>query len=336
MPSGTQTIRPVKKANIPTGRSATYVKFVCTIRPQKKETQRTRLTVGGNLIHYPGDVSTPTGDMTSAKILINATLSDPDAKWLGLDLKDFYLNTPMKRKKYICILLRLIPREIMDQYRLEDFQEPDGHVYFEVSKGMYGLPQAGIIAYKQLKKHLQPHGYKPSCHTQGLWTHLSKPIRFCLVVDNFGVKYCSVADATHLINALQEKYNLSIDWEGRIFCGITLTWDYKNRTCDLNIPGYMMKALHKLGHPKPKKPQDAPHPRVEPAYGRKLQFADKDTSPIFPLKDIRWIEKATGCFLFYSHAVDPTMATALNSIASNQAAPTEQTMRRTKLFLDYC
>ena len=69
---------------------------------------------------------------------------------------------------------------------------------------------------------------------------------------------------------------------------------------------------------------------------QKLQFADKDTSPVFPLKDIRWIEKATGCFLFYSRVVDPTLATALNSIASDQAAPTEQTMRQTKHFLDYC
>ena len=109
MPSGTQTIRPIKKANLPTGRSATYVKFVCTIRPQKKETQRTRLTVGGNLIHYPGDVSTPTGDMISAKILINATLSDPEAKWLpqlerflpqySHEMERIHLNSPLPHSK---------------------------------------------------------------------------------------------------------------------------------------------------------------------------------------------------------------------------------------------
>ena len=202
MPSGTQTIRPIKKANIPTGRTATYVKFICTIRPQKKETQHTRLTVGGNFIHYPGDVSTPTGDMTSTKIQINATLSDSEAKWLGLNLKDFYLNTPMKQKEYIRILLRLIPREIIDQYQLKAFQEADRHIYFEVSKGMYGLPQPSIIAYKQLKKHLRPHGYGPLRHTPGLWTHITKPICFCLIVNDCGVKYSSVADAQHLINAL--------------------------------------------------------------------------------------------------------------------------------------
>ena len=183
--------------------------------------------MGDYLTNYPGDVSTPTADMLTAKIMANSVISDPDARWLGLDLKNFYLNNVLKRFEYARIPYRLIPIEIIIQYKLDELITPDGFVYFEVRKGMYGLPQAGLIAYEGLKEHLDPHGYKPCRHTPGLWRHDDKSLQFCLVVDNFGVKYSSKDDAHHLIAALEEKYTITIDWTGRLFCGITLTWDYK-------------------------------------------------------------------------------------------------------------
>ena len=132
MASGTGTMWPIKRENIPTDRKATYVKFVCNIRPQKAEKHRTRLTVGGNLVDYLGDVSTPTADMLTAKILINSVISTPGAKWLGIDLKDFYLNTPMDRYEYITIPYRLIPQEIIQQYNLQNLVTTTGNIYFEV------------------------------------------------------------------------------------------------------------------------------------------------------------------------------------------------------------
>jgi hypothetical protein len=80
---------------VPADRKVTYGRIVATIRPQKSETHRVRLTVGGNLIDYPGNVSTPTADMTTAKILFNSVISTPDARFMCTDVKDFYLNTPM-------------------------------------------------------------------------------------------------------------------------------------------------------------------------------------------------------------------------------------------------
>ena len=41
-------------------RTVTYGRIVDEIRPQKAETHRIRLTVGGNLTSFPGDVTTPT------------------------------------------------------------------------------------------------------------------------------------------------------------------------------------------------------------------------------------------------------------------------------------
>ena len=47
-----------------------------------------------------------------------------------------------------------IPDEIIDEYNLRELVTPDGWVYIEISRGMYGLPQSGIIAQEQLEKRL--------------------------------------------------------------------------------------------------------------------------------------------------------------------------------------
>ena len=70
------------------------------------------------------------------------------------DIKNFYLNTPLKRMEYIKIELTDIPQEVIQEYKLKDMSSKDGSIYMEVSKGMYGLPQAGIMANKKLEKIL--------------------------------------------------------------------------------------------------------------------------------------------------------------------------------------
>ncbi len=56
--------------------------------------------MGGNLINYPGDCGTPTANLLTIKLLLNSVISTPSAKFMMLDLKDFYLMTPMKSYKY--------------------------------------------------------------------------------------------------------------------------------------------------------------------------------------------------------------------------------------------
>ena len=100
---GTNTIYFIDYARIPKDRRSdiTYGKIVVGYRPHKTEPNRTRLTVGGNLIHYPGDVSIPTTDTTTAKIVINSTISTPKAKYLVGDVKNLYLGTTMTRYEYL-------------------------------------------------------------------------------------------------------------------------------------------------------------------------------------------------------------------------------------------
>jgi hypothetical protein len=93
---------------------------VCDYRLQKSEPERTRLTVGGNLIEYPSNVATSIADLTTAKILWNSTISTPDARFMCMDVKNFYLNTPMDQPEYMQILVKHIPDEIMMEYILHE------------------------------------------------------------------------------------------------------------------------------------------------------------------------------------------------------------------------
>ena len=54
------------------------------------------------------------------------------------------------------------PEEIVELYDLKSNATDDGYVYDEVRKGMYGLPQAGILAQQLLKKRLNAEGYAQS------------------------------------------------------------------------------------------------------------------------------------------------------------------------------
>ena len=64
---------------IPSDRTVTYTGIVVDYRPQKDDPNRIHITVGGNLIDYPGERTTQPADLTTAKILWNSTISTPKA-----------------------------------------------------------------------------------------------------------------------------------------------------------------------------------------------------------------------------------------------------------------
>ena len=45
---------------------------------------------------------------------------------------------------------------------------------------------------------------------------------FTLAVDDFLVKITSQECAQHFINELKEKYEITIDWDAKLYIGITL------------------------------------------------------------------------------------------------------------------
>jgi hypothetical protein len=142
---GTDKCFFIKITNIPKDRKITYGKIVCDYKPHKKEKERVRLTVGGNRLDYAGDIATSTADITTFKILINSTLSNDDAAMMIMDIKNYYLSTPLPRFEYMKMLLSRFPEEIVQKYNLNTLAV-DGWVYIEIRKGVYGLKQAGLLA----------------------------------------------------------------------------------------------------------------------------------------------------------------------------------------------
>ena len=175
-------MRFIPKQQVPEDRMKviTYGKFVCNARPEKDEINRTRFVVGGNRINYPGDVGTPTADMLLAKILFSSVISTKNAMFMTGDIKNFYLNTPLKRRECIKLNLADIPQEVINEYKFKCISTKDESVYLEVSKGMYGLPQAVLLVQQLLQRRLAQHGYHQSSIIPELWKHETRPIVFTL------------------------------------------------------------------------------------------------------------------------------------------------------------
>jgi hypothetical protein len=222
--------------------------------------------VGGARLDYSGFVATSTADITTFKILINNTLSTKDAAMMMMNIKKYYLGTPLPRYEYMIMLLSRFPAEIVEKYNLKALAVDDWF-YIEIRKGMYGLKQEGLLANQLLQKRLEPFGYFPARHTPGLWLHKSRSIIFSLKMDDFAIKYVGKKHADHLRNALLQSYELITNWSGTVYSGMSLKWDYKNRTCDISMPGYVSNVLSKFQHDVTKHPQHTPSRYVTPVYG---------------------------------------------------------------------
>ncbi len=221
---------------------------------------------------------------------------------MTMDIKDFYLNTPVARYKY------------------------------KIQKGMYGLPQAGIITQQLLEEHLQKHGYHQSQTTPGLWKHDTHPISFSLVLDNFGVKYVGKENSQHLLDTVRHYYKCSWDWKKGQYCGLTLKWDYKGKKVHVLMPGYVTSP-----HPFSAPPTCQESGPTLPAHQTKLWGKDsachsRGHTP--PLNKVgkKFIQEVCEVFLFLACGVNGGLLPALSALASKQANPTEQTLAICKHF----
>ena len=169
-----------------------------------------------------------------------------------------------------------------------------------------------------------------------MWGHTSRRTKFALCVDDFGVKYFSTSDAIHLIDALEKSYTISKDWTGRDYCGVKLHWNYDKGYVDINMPGYVNKALMKFKHTRPQRPQYAPMQWKRPDYGKKRQYVEEEIkSPLLDKHETRVVQSKCGTFLYYGRAVDPTILVALNEIARDQSKPTMRTGEQLSWLMDY-
>jgi hypothetical protein len=88
--------------------------------------------MGGNLVNYPGNCSTPTANLLTAKLMLNSIISTPNAKFITIDLKDFYLLTPMSQYEYFRMKLDLFSQDVIDEYSLQNKIDADGNIFCKV------------------------------------------------------------------------------------------------------------------------------------------------------------------------------------------------------------
>jgi hypothetical protein len=191
-------------------------------------------------LDLPYDVSARTARLDVVKLLLHSTVFDKK-QWVTIVIKDFYLGTPLPETRYEYIR---IERKKLPPASLELLFYNDA-VYFQIRKCMFGLPQAGRLSQLRLISHLAKHGYRQSPNTPCLFQHENLDVTFCLVVDDFGVRYTTQSDADHLIATLwTNDYELTIKTTGDTYLGMNISFGPDR--VSLSMPGYIDKALQRF------------------------------------------------------------------------------------------
>ena len=209
-----KTVEFIPAAKVPLNNKVTYASFVCDHRPLKTEPWWVRIVAGGDKLTYDADTGSTAASLLETKILITSTISDASkgARFMSLDLKDFFLATPMIHPEYMTVPFKFLPNNKCTKYNLHDIVH-DNYIYTKINKGVYGLKQAAVLAYKNLINKLAPYGYEPIQHIDSYWQHKTNSTKFCLCVNDFGVKYFTKRDIQHLISVLQQSYKISTDFD---------------------------------------------------------------------------------------------------------------------------
>ena len=122
-------------------------------------------------------------------------------------------------------------------------------------------------------------------------------------------------------SVLQEYYEISEDWKVKQFPGIDLGWNYaanhNDRTCRLEIKGYIERFLLRFDHKNTTKPQLLPNNHREIHYGAKVQAVPEEVySPSLDAKGIKRVHAIVGALLFFGQSVYTKVLVALNTICT--------------------
>ena len=233
----------------------------------------------GNRVVYAGDAGTKTASLDLCKLMMNSVLSRKEAKFITCNIHNYYLATPLDYPEYVKIKLTDIPQEFINEYNLHDYVHKVW-IYFEIRNSVYGLPQSGSLANDLLETRLLKHEYHQCPQTPGLWRHKWRHVLLSLIVDDFGVEYVGKHHTDHLLNALKENYEVTVNEEGDLYAVINLTWEYVNHACRLTMDNFITNLRATFDHPNPKKPQHTPHRHTPIIYGENVQYtAETPTSP---------------------------------------------------------
>ena len=197
------------------------------------------------------------------------------------------------------------------------FSTPQQH-YAEVVNTIPGFPQAGFHANQQLVYHLSQHGYYQTS-TPSLFRHISSEIAFCLVVDDFGIKYRCIDDFHKLVDCLALLYHVKAQPIATTFLGLTLNHNRITRTMTISMPEYI-PALLQLHRPQGVRSASSPSVYVPPQYGSSApQMSLQDESAPASPSQQKELREVIGSLMYYARILDHTMLPAVTYLACFQA-----------------
>lgn len=294
--------------------------------------RRVRGVYGGNRTDYNGEVSANTADITTIKLFLNAVVSE-NADLVTTDISDFYLHSKLPRPEYMRIHRKHVPLAIQSAYSI-DWQ--NDFALLEITMGIYGLPQAGLLANMALVQHLKQHDYIQTPNTPCLFKHATRPVYFTLVVDDFLIKANGNEHIEHLLDVLKLKYKLTTDYNASRYVGMSIKYDRIAHTLETSVPNYVNKFLEALGVTRHNHSTDSASIYIPPTYGiQSQQIAIEDTTSLMSESDRKQLQSICGTFSWYARITDPTMLTAINKLSSAQARPTEAVAVARDRFLQY-
>ena len=303
--------------------------------------RRVRGTAGGDRLLSSCPPSTETASLTALNCVLNSVVSD-DAFFGTIDLTDFYLGTPvtlpLSQRQYIRIDVDTYSPAVLSRLSLYPFIRTGSagkrYVVFRIDQTMYGLKEAGKLSQLRLVSLLAQSGFLET-QTPCLFRHLTRPIAFVLVVDDFGVKYQNRDDFDFLVSALSPLYQVKAHPISSKFLGFHLEHDRAHRTLSLSYPGYITSLLRRL-RPLGVKPASTPAVYTPPHFGSSApQCPTSDSSPPASLAQKKELQVAIGYLLYYGRCVDGRVLPATCALASAQTQATLTTMAALERLLGF-
>ena len=95
-------------------------------------------------------------------------------------------------------------------------------------------------------------------------------------------------------------YEMEKDYNGELYCGITLKWNYEKGYVDNSMPNYLHKKMVKYGHEKPRKPQHCPYEPAPKKYGKESnEITEEPESPRVNNEKKKYAQQVVGSFQYY-------------------------------------
>ena len=109
------------------------------------------------------------------------------------------------------------------------------------------------------------------------------------MVDDLGAQHVNVKLAQHLIEAFKKRHEISTDWDGKIYLGLEIDWNYNSTSkhATIEMPKHTPSALTKLKHLHPRKTHHNLAKQDIPTHGAKAQRAkiEDHSESILPPSD---------------------------------------------------